>query len=145
MANEGNAIAALAIGAGAGYALWHFFGDKILGRGPAAAAPSSSGASVAAPPTPAVAQPTSTAPVVAAPRVAATAPAIGARCQIRVDAKAIAVNGQATNVAGAVATCSAMGATAADVVIAQDPPAGVLGDLFMALSAAHVTPYPARG
>ena len=36
MANEGNAIAALAIGAAAGYALWHFFGDKILARGPAA-------------------------------------------------------------------------------------------------------------
>src|SRR5437016_6120351 len=93
MANEGNTLVALAVGAGAGYALFHFFGDRLLGRDdkpkPTAAAP----------------------PPIATASAPAKPIATAYRCQVRLDAKGLAVENRATNLAGAIAACRAMGSS----------------------------------
>ena len=122
MADEGNTIVALALGAGAGYAIWHFFGDRLLGREekPKPAVPATSSTPAAKPSSP--------------PR----------RCQVRLDAKALTVEGHASNVDGAIATCKALGATDADVAVTSDAPSAAFGSLITSLAGAGVRPTVTR-
>ncbi len=126
MADEGNTLVAIALGAGAGYALWHFFGDRLRGHrddpkptdnatasGTAAAAP--------APPSP-------------------LAPPANARaCQIAIDAKSLTAEGKPTDIAGAVSACRVLNTTQARVTATSDAPAATLGQLVFALGASNIT------
>jgi hypothetical protein len=123
MADEGNTVIALALGAGAGYALWHFFGDRILGRD-GGAKPKD--------------KPTAGKPVATTP--AQPAPAVNARpCQIAIDAKGLTAEGKPTDVAGAVSACRVLNTTQAQVTATSDAPAATLGNLVFALGASNIT------
>jgi hypothetical protein len=129
MSDETHPIIALAVGAGAGYALWPFFGDRILGRGGDAKpvekpAPSAQPAPPPATPTPA----TSPAP-----------PANTRACQIQLDAKTLTAEGKATDIAGAVSACRVLNTTQAQVTATSDSPAATLGQLVFALGASNIT------
>jgi hypothetical protein len=133
MANEGNAIAAIAIGAGAGYALWHFFGDKLLGRDKATQATKPSGNPVAP-----------SAPATSASTLSPARRTTSHRCQIRLDAKMLTVEGHAVaNPDQAVASCRAMGSNDADLAVTHDAPSSVFGVLLVKLKDAGITPVVA--
>ena len=128
MANEGNTLVALALGAGAGYAIWHFFGDRLLGRDDKPKA----GASPPPPPSlPSTS--TSTKPI-----------ATGRRCQLRLDAKGLTAENHATDVDGAIALCKAIGSTDADVTVTNDAPSAAFGSLITRLAGAGVRPTVTR-
>jgi hypothetical protein len=129
MSDETHPIIALAVGAGAGYALWHFFGDRILGRGgdaKPAEKPTASAQPAPAPPPP--------------PALAPLAPPANARpCQIQLDAKTLTAEGKATDIAGAVSACRVLNTTQAQVTATSDSPAATLGQLVFALGASNIT------
>ena len=124
MANEGNTLVALALGAGAGYAIWHFFGDRLLGRDDK--------------PKPGASPPPS-------PPNASTKPiATGRRCQLRLDAKGLTAENHATDVDGAIALCKTLGSTDADVTVTSDAPSAAFGSLITRLAGAGVRPTVTR-
>jgi hypothetical protein len=130
MSDETHPIIALAVGAGAGYALWHFFGDRILGRGgdaKPAEKPTASTLPAPAPPPPTPAPP----PLALPPNVRP--------CQIQLDAKTLTAEGKATNIAGAVSACRVLNTTQAQVTATSDSPAATLGQLVFALGASNIT------
>ena len=125
MSDETHPIIALAVGAGAGYALWHFFGDRILGRG-GDAKPAEKPIAVAQP------APAPTAPPTPAPAANVRA------CQIQLDAKTLTAEGKPTDIAGAVSACRVLNTTQAQVTATSDAPAATLGQLVFALGASNI-------
>ena len=125
MADEGNTLVAIAVGAGAGYALWHFFGDRIRGHRDETKPTDAATASVK----PATAPPAPPAPP--APN--------GRPCQIAIDAKTLTAEGKTTDIAGAVSACRVLNTTQAQVTATSDAPAATVGQLVFALGASNIT------
>jgi hypothetical protein len=112
MSNLGDAVIALAIGAGGGFLLWRYFRDDKAG-GARPPGRKSKSEDVAAPP-----------------------PRTGGVCSLKLDATGLTADGKAVDVPTALAHCKAAGR--ADVIFAADGPAQIYVDLSQAFAKAGI-------
>lgn len=126
MSNATTAALALALGAGAGFAVYHFTRDEKKPGSP--------------PTTPDVATPTTTAPATTTPTSSATTTATPPRkagpCSLKLDKNALTLEGERVDVPTAVARCQLAGR--AELAVAADAPLAVNRELYGALLAAGV-------
>jgi len=118
--SNGNAALALALGAGAGFGLWYLLRDDDEKPAPASDA-RKEGTSTEAGSSASAASGTTAQP---------------APCSLRLDAKGLTADGVAVDIPTAVTRCQAAGR--ADLVLADDAPSTVAGDLAAAFKAAGI-------
>ena len=111
MSNLGDAVIALAIGAGGGFLLWRHFRDDKDGVRPSGQKPASESAS--APP-----------------------PRVSGACSLKLDATGLSADGKPVDVPTAVTRCKAVGR--ADLFLTEGAPAQVYVDLSQAFAKAGI-------
>ena len=127
MSNATTAALALALGAGAGFAVYHFTRDDK--KKPDGSPLTEAGTS--APPTTA---PTTTAPTSSA--TTATPPRKAGPCSLKLDKSGLTLEGERVDVTTAVTRCKAAGR--AELAVAPDAPVSVNRELYGALITAGV-------
>ena len=126
MSNATTAALALALGAGAGFAVYHLTRDD---KKPDDGAPTGSAAADTS---------ATTAPPAAPTRsgTTATPPRMPGACSLKLDKNALTLEGERVDVATAVARCKVAGR--AELAVASDAPLAVNRELYGALLAAGV-------